>query len=57
MEILDLIMKDDGLRYGDQVACCPICDEPFVIRFDIIFSKKEIRVYPCKNCGQMIRIN
>lgn len=50
-------MKDDGLGYGDKVACCPICDEPFVIPFDIIFSKKEIRVYPCKNCGQMIRIN
>lgn len=57
MDIQDLIMKDDGLGFGDQIACCPKCEEPFVIPFEVAFSKKSIGFYPCKNCGQVCRIS
>ena len=56
MEILDLVMKDDGLGFGDQIACCPKCEKPFVIPLEIAFSKKTIDFFPCKYCGQFCRI-
>lgn len=57
MEILDLVMRDDRLGYGDQIACCPNCNEPFVIPLEIAFSKKNIDFLPCKHCGQICRIS
>ena len=59
MEVLDLVMKDDGAGFGDQVACCPKCEKPFIIPFEIAFSKKikTIDSYPCKYCGQMCKIS
>lgn len=56
MELLDLIMKDDGAGFGDKIACCPKCEKPFVIPFNVAFSKKLIDSYPCQNCGQLCKI-
>ena len=59
MDIQDLVMRDDKLGFGDQVACCPKCEKPFIIPFEIAFSKKikTIDSYPCKYCGQMCKIS
>ena len=56
MDILDIIMKDDGLGFGDKVGCCPVCETPFFIPIEIFFSKEKPSAIPCNNCGQMIRV-
>ena len=57
MEALELVMKDDGLGYGDQVACCPKCGEPFCLPLSIAFAKSKPSTYPCKHCHQPIELD
>ena len=57
MEALDLIFKNDGLGYGDQIACCPKCGKPFCLPFKYVFSNKKPPAYPCEKCGQLIKLN
>ena len=57
MEVLELVMKDDGLGYGDQVACCPKCGEPFCLPLSIAFAKSKPPSYPCKHCHQLIKLD
>ena len=52
----NLVFKNDGLGYGDQVGCCPTCGKPFVLPLKIAFSKNKPKNYPCSNCGEMINI-
>ena len=56
MKALDMIMKDDGCGFGDKIGCCPKCEEPFVVPLKIAFSKSEIKEFPCKHCGQLVKI-
>lgn len=56
MEVLNLIMKDDNLGFGDKIGCCPKCEKEFVIPLNIAFSKNKPAFYPCKYCGQLIKI-
>ena len=56
MEILDLIMKDDGCGFGDKIGCCPKCEKEFVVPLNIVFSKNKPNAYPCKYCGQLVKI-
>ena len=57
MEALELVMKDDGLGYGDQIACCPKCGEPFCLPLSIAFAKSKPSTYPCNNCNQLIKLS
>ena len=57
MEALDLVFKNDGLGYGDQIACCPKCGKPFCLPFKYVFSNKKPPAYPCEKCGQLIKLN
>ena len=57
MEALSLVMKDDELGYGDQVACCPKCGKPFCLPLNIAFAKQKPPIYPCKHCGQSIKLD
>ena len=56
MEALDLIMKDDNLGFGDKIGCCPKCEKEFSIPINILFSQNKPNTYPCKHCGQLIKI-
>ena len=56
MTVMDIVMKDDGLGFGDKVGCCPICNTPFVVPIEILFNSNKPESYPCSNCGQMIRL-
>ena len=53
---LDLIMKDDKLGFGDKIGCCPKCEKEFCLPLSIAFSKNKPKSYPCKYCGQLVRI-
>ena len=57
MEALELVTKDDGLGYGDQIACCPKCGEPFCLPLNIAFAKSKPSTYPCKHCNQLIKLS
>ncbi len=56
-DVKELVMQDDGLGFGDQIACCPKCKKPFIIPLEVAFSNKNIVLYPCKHCGQVCRIS
>ena len=56
MKALDLIMKDDGCGFGDKIGCCPKCDKEFVIPLKVAFSNNKPETYPCKYCGQLVKI-
>ena len=56
MKALDMIMKDDGCGFGDKIGCCPKCGEPFSVPIEIVFNKKDLKEYPCRYCGQLVKI-
>lgn len=55
-EVKEIIMLDDGCGFGDMIACCPNCKEPFILPFYIAFADKKPENYPCKYCGTIIKI-
>lgn len=56
MKALDMIMKDDGCGFGDKIGCCPKCENPFNIPIEVLFNNKNLKEYPCKYCGQLVKI-
>lgn len=52
---LDMVMKDDKF-IGDKVGCCPKCGEVFTIPIELALSKTKVHEYPCKHCGQLVKI-
>lgn len=46
----DPVMRDDGCGFGDLIACCPECGEPFI---SPIWWKG--RVWVCNNCGTLLK--
>jgi hypothetical protein len=56
MKALDMIMKDDGCGFGDKIGCCPKCGEPFSVPIEIAFKKRDLKEYPCRYCGQLVKI-
>lgn len=47
---IETIMVNDGCGYGDMVACCPECEEPFFIPL-----KWTGNSYPCSRCGKLLK--
>ena len=57
LKALNLVMKDDGFGFGDQVGHCPKCGNKFSIPIEVLFSNRSLSEYPCKYCGQLIKLN
>ena len=46
---VESIMKDDGCGFGDLIACCPECGEPFIVP---LYWKGNS--FPCRKCNTLI---